>query len=122
MYRDAWKDDNTEKWIAATKLRSPLFCTGNPFWQGRPFQPTCTETWPIKIQFLDGTKYENGSLKTCIVNMADLKYSDNTKNCLKEAVYGFDTYERLDWLVYITAGYKARMLWYHDFAETLIKR
>ena len=123
MYRDAWKDNQHDKWVAATEVKSPLFCTGDPKWEKKPFQPTCNESWPIEIQFYDGSKYNNGTLKTCNVNMAESKTSVNTKNCLDKVVNGFDdTTEKLDWLVYITAGYNARILWYHDFAETLIKR
>ena len=127
IYRDAWKDNVTEKWEVGRNIQSPLFCTGNPFWQPKPFEPTCNKDWPIRIEFYDGSKYENGTLKVCFVNMAESKHSQNTQNCLNKVVNGFDsssneTIEKLDWIVYVTAGYNSRILWYHDFAETLINR
>ena len=123
IYRDAWKEDKENKWEVGHDIESPLFCTGNPFWQQKPFQPTCNKNWPIRIQFYDGSKYENGTLKTCFVNMAESKNSSNTKSCLNNVVNGFDTdSKKLDWIVYVTAGFNARILWYHDFSETLIKR
>ena len=122
IYRDAWKDDKNEKWIAATNIKSPLFCTNTPFWQPKPFQPTCNESWPIVILFLDGSKYDNGTHKKCTVNMAEPKNSYNTRNCLDKAFNGFDKNETLDWIVYIAAGFHARIQWYNDIAEALIKR
>ena len=79
------------------------------------------------MEFYDGSKFENGTLKVCFVNMAESKNSSNTQNCLNNVVNGFDSNEngtsrKVDWIVYLTAGYNARILWYHDFAETLIKR
>ena len=127
IYRDAWRENLYKKWVFGRNIQSPLFCTGNPFWQQKPFQPICSKDWPIRIEFYDGSKYEDGSLKVCFVNMAESKYSSNTQNCLNSVVNGFDsssseTIEKLDWIVYVTAGYHARILWYHDFAETLINR
>ena len=115
------------KWEVGHDIRNPLFCTGNPFWQPKPVQPTCNKDWPIRIEFYDGSKFENGTLKVCFVNMAESKNSSNTQNCLNNVVNGFDSNEngtsrKVDWIVYLTAGYNARILWYHDFAETLIKR
>lgn len=131
FYRDAWKDvsnplDSTihnGRWVAANDVKSPLFCTGNPFWEPRPLQPTCNQSWPIEVQFYDGSKYENNTLKTCKVNMAESRYSCNTLACLDKVINGFSSEkESLDWLVYLSAGYNARILWYHDFAETLLRR
>ena len=127
IYRDAWKENLSEKWVVGTNIQSPLFCTGNPLWQPKPFQPTCNKDWPIRIEFYDGSKHENGTLKVCFVNMAESKYSPNTQSCLDSVVDGFNsssngTIEKVDWIVYVTAGYNARILWYHDFAEALINR
>ena len=54
--------------------------------------------------------------------MAESKHSENTKQCLNKVVNGFDNVKNVDWIVYLSAGYNSRILWYHDFAETLIKR
>ena len=115
------------KWEVGRNIKNPLFCTGDPLWQSKPFQPTCNKDWPIRIEFYDGSKFENGTLKVCFVNMTDSKNSSNTRNCLNKVVNGFDssgngTSRKVDWIVYLTAGYNARILWYHDFSETLIKR
>ena len=125
IYRDAWLEPgfNEEKWEVGRNIKSPLFCTGNPLWEQKPFQPTCNKRWPIRVQFYDGSKYDNRTLKVCTVNMAESKYSNNTQDCLNKVVNGFDTpSKKVDWIVYITAGYYAQNLWYHDFAETLINR
>ena len=123
IYRDAWRDSKTERWKVARDIKSPLFCTGNPFWQRKPFQPTCNVNWPIRVEFYDGSKYVNGTLKVCTINMVESKYSSSTQDCLSKVVNGFDrNSKKVDWIVYITAGYNARILWYHDFAETLLKR
>ena len=82
----------------------------------------CNKDWPIRVEFYDGSKYENGTLITCFVNMAESKYSSNTRGCLNKVVNGFDEDQKVDWIVYLSAGYNARILWYHDFAEALIKR
>ena len=87
-----------------------------------PYQPTCDESWPIRVEFNDGSKYTNGSLKTCTINMAESKSSANTRHCLDQAFNGFENGTSPDWIVYITAGYNARILWYHDFSDALIKR
>ena len=122
IYRDAWKDDKSERWIVGKNMKSPLFCTGNPFWQPKPFQPICNKNWPIRIEFNDGSKYKNGTLKTCTVNLADSKNSSSTQTCMKTVLNGFGEVKKLDWVVYITAGFNSRILWYHDFSEALIKR
>ena len=56
--------------------------------------------------------------------MSESKEGQKTTNCLEKVLNGFDTnkVEKVDWIVYITAGYNARILWYHDFAEVLIQR
>ena len=54
--------------------------------------------------------------------MAESKSSANTRNCLDQAFNGFENGTSPDWIVYITAGYNARILWYHDFSDALIKR
>jgi hypothetical protein len=122
FYRDAWKDDKKEKWIVGKDITSPLFCAGNPFWYPAPYEPTCNKDWPIRVEFYDGSKYTNGTLITCTVNMAESKNSSNTRDCLNKAVNGFDKVQKVDWIVYLTAGYNSRILWYHDFAEALINR
>ena len=124
FYRDAWKDDTRSKWVVGKEITSPLFCAGNPFWYPRPYEPVCNKNWPIRIEFYDGSKYENGSLVTCFVNMAESKTSTNTKSCLNKVVNGFneDNEDLVDWIVYLSAGFNSRILWFHDFAETLIKR
>ena len=128
FYRDAWKDDKSEDWIAGKHIEAPEFCIGNPFWDGKLLQPHCNASWPTEIIFNDGTKFENGTLKTCSINMAEDKTSDNTRNCLNKVVHGFDfgqenhTSVQLDWIVYVSAGYNARVLWYYDLSEALINR
>jgi hypothetical protein len=122
IYRDAWKDDTNGKWVVGTDITSPSFCAGNPFWQPEPYKPTCNKNWPIRVEFLDGSKYDNGTLITCFVNMAESKHSSNTKECLNKVVNGFDKVQAVDWIVYLSAGYNSRILWYHDFAAALIKR
>ena len=54
--------------------------------------------------------------------MAESKHSSNTKQCLNKVVNGFDKVQTVDWIVYLSAGYNSRILWYHDFADALIKR
>ena len=121
IYRDVWRYNQKEKWISATEVKEPLFCTGTPKTENKPFQPACISSWPIEVQFYDGSKYYNGTLKTCSVYLSE--YNLQTTRCLEKVVNGFnDKTEKLDWLVYVTSGYNARILYYYDFAETLIKR
>ena len=54
--------------------------------------------------------------------MAQPKDSKNTKSCVDMALNGWDQKEKPDWIVYITSGYNARILWYHDFSKALITR
>ena len=110
--------------MAGENLRAPLFCTGDPVWEQASLAPTCNSDWPIRVQFYDGSKDVNGNLKTCTIDMSESKASQKTTNCLGKVLNGFDSskVEKLDWIVYITAGYNARILWYHDFAEVLIQR
>ena len=54
--------------------------------------------------------------------MGESKENANTKQCLNKVVNGFDKAQTVDWIVYLTSGYMADILWYHDFAEALIKR
>ena len=54
--------------------------------------------------------------------MAQPKNSKNTKSCVDMALNGWDKKEKPDWIVYITSGYNARILWYHDFSKALITR
>lgn len=124
IYRDAWKDNKEEEWVVGNDIKSGTFCTSSPFWeQPEPFKPICNKDWPIRVLFYDGSKYHNGTKKTCTVNMAESKHSSNTKECIHKAVHGFGEVETpLDWIVYLSGGFNARILWYHDFAEALINR
>ena len=110
--------------MAGEHLRAPLFCTGDPVGEQAPLKPTCNLDWPIRVQFYDGSKDVNGNLETCTIVMSESKASQGTTSCLQKVLHGFDPnkVEKVDWIVYITAGYNARILWYHDFAEALIQR
>ena len=122
IYQTAWRDDGNETWVIAKNVTRPIFCTGAPITEPSPYQPTCNESWPIRVEFNDGSRYANGSLKTCTINMAESRSSANTRHCLDQAFNGFENGTSPDWIVYITAGYNARILWYHDFSDALIKR